>query len=236
MSNEELALAYQAGDRPALHALWIQVEKKLARRMVKRYIGLARRNRAIDFDDLLQSAFLAVERAASAFREDEGSFVSVMDFYVKSEASALLGLRGRVRQEHYEAVSTSTPLGEEGDVTLLDVLEDTGLPDQDESLLRDDVVREVRAAIDRLKPVTEAEAVRCYYLEGARLSVLAAQMGVSTSRAGQIKSSAIRHLRRDRRLYALLDEDDALCYRHKGVTAFQRDWTSVTEAAALWRM
>lgn len=132
-----------------------------------------------------------------------------------------------------EAVSTSTPLGEEGDTTLLDLVADDSLPDEDESLLRDDVAREVRAAIDRLEPKA-SEVARCYYLEGVQLTALARQMEVSIARAGQIRSSAIRHLRKDNRLRALVD--DACCWRYKGATAFNRDWTSVTEAAALWRM
>lgn len=37
----------------------------------------------------------------------------------------------------------------------------------------------------------------------------------------------------DKRLHGFFDEDD--CYRYKSLAAFQRDWTSSTEAAVVWR-
>lgn len=158
MSNEALAVAYQGGDRDMLPALWAQVEK-LAVVMVRRYINLAHQNRAADFDDLMQSAFLAVERAAGAFREGEGSFAAVMTYYVKSEIAALLGLRGRIRREHYEAVSADAPMYEEGTTCLADTLADDSLPDHCENLEREAIRQEVQSAIDRL-PDDQAAVVR----------------------------------------------------------------------------
>ena len=198
VTNEELAVAYRQGDCDALPILWAQVAR-LATVMVKRYRSLAESNRAVDFDDLLQAAFLAVERAARAFREGEGSFVSVMDFYVKTEVAALLGLRGRMRWEHYESVPTSTPIGEEGTATIGDMIADEGLPDEDEVLHRDDVRQEVHAAIGRLRE-NQALVVREHMLGGMTQEVLAAQMGISRGRVHQIAREAHRRLRRDRRL------------------------------------
>lgn len=231
MSNEELALAYQAGNRQALHELWMQVEK-LAVRMVKPYLGLARQNKVIDYEDLMQAAFLGVERAASAYRLDEGRFTTVMGFYVKNAVRGLLGLHGRVRREHYEAVSTSTPLGDEGTATIEDTLADNNLPDEDGDMYRDDVIREVRAAINRLD-MAQAQVIRGYHLEGAKLAALAEELGVTVETVKQIKRKARSRLMMDKRLHGFFDEDN--CYRHKSLAAFRRDWTSSTEAAVLGR-
>lgn len=221
VTNEELAVAYQHGDSEALSALWAQVEK-LAVHFVKRYRSLAESNKAAEFEDLMQAAFLGVERAASAYREDEGRFSTIMDYYVKTEVYGLLGLRGRMRREHYDSVSTNTPIGEEGTATVGDMIEDEGLPDADEELHRDDVRREVHEAIGRL-PNKQATAVWRFYIDGHP-----EPDGIQDRRNG------VNKLRRDRRLKELAE--DTLCYRHKSVAAFNRDWTSSTEAAALWRM
>lgn len=124
MSNEEYAIAYQQGDTAVLLPLWEQIAA-LAVKLVKPYLGLAHKNRAVDFDDLMQSAFLAIERAASAYRGGEGAFTTVMGYIiVKAECTALLGLRGRARTEHYESVSASTPLGEDTTTTIMDTVPD----------------------------------------------------------------------------------------------------------------
>lgn len=229
MSNEELAIAYQHGG--PLLPLWTQVER-LAVRMVQRYLYLAQKNRAADFEDLMQAAFLGVERAARAFCEDRGSFASVMDYYVKGEVSALLGLRGRVRQEHYESVSASTPIREDSAATVGDMIADDDLPEPDADMFREDVRRGVRAAVDRL-PEAQAVAVRGYDLDGVRQGELAVQMGVSDERVRQIRRKGWNGLQRDRMLRDLADDMLGGFWWHKSVAAFNRDWTSSTEAAAL---
>lgn len=240
MSNEELALQYQQGDTAALFPLWEQVVA-LAVKLIKPYLGLAHRNRAVDFDDLMQAAFLAVERTASAYREGEGSFTTVMGYYIKSECAALLGLRGRKRTEIYESVSASTPLGEDTNTTIMDTIPDDSLPEHSEGMEREAVRQEVQAAIARL-PGDQAAIVRGYYLDGQSCPVLAAQAGMTRGQVDRIRLRGHRGLRRDKRLQELMDEYDeldAVCFRHRGVAAFQRTWMSSTEAAALamlgWR-
>lgn len=234
MSNEDLAVLYQGGDREVLYPLWVQVEK-LATMMVRPYAGLAYKNRAVDFDDLLQSAFLAVESAARAYRPDGGLFTTIMGFYIKAEMAALLGLRGRVRKEHYEAVSTSAPMGDDGTATVGDTIADENLPDPDDALFREDIQREVRAAVDAL-PALPALAIRLYYFENMTLAATGEQMGgVSMERARQHRVRGENRLRRNSRLRKLADDVLGAPYRHVGVAAFHRDWTSTVERAVTTR-
>ena len=60
-------------------------------------------------------------------------------------------------------------------------------------------------------------------------------MGISVEAARCIRQKALRDLSRDWRLQRELDQG-TIFYQHKGVSAFNTDWTSVTEAAALWRI
>lgn len=148
--------------------------------------------------------------------------------------AALLGLRGRVRREHYETVSADAPLYQDSAATVGDTIADDGLPDPDEELLREDVRREVRAAVDRLQE-DQALAVRGYYLDGIQQNVLAAQMGVSSERVRQIKRKGWNKLRMDRRLRRLADDVLGAPNQHVGVAAFHRDWTSTVERAVIDR-
>lgn len=232
MSNSgEMALDYQRGNTDALLPLWTQVQR-LAAKMVKRYAGLARQNGAIDFEDLLQAAFLGVERAAIAYVPEKGGFTTIMGYYVQHEMNKLLGLGGRVRREHYDSVSVNMPIGENGTATLGDLLPDTTLPDEDRDMLQEDMQREVRAAIGRLKEA-QAQAVRACCLEGASYDTVAEQMGLVPSRVGQLKAKGIQMLRRDKRLQELAVV--AVPFRYMGVDAFRREWTSTVEWAVMER-
>lgn len=228
-TNRELVLAYQGGELEALATLWSQVER-LARRIVSRYLALARENRAVDNDDLMQAAFLGVERAARAFKPDAGAvFTTVMSFYVRSEFSAVLGLRGgigRPRLEHYNAQSADEPIPGTEDLSLVDTIPDANQVDEDEELFQEDIRRDVRAAVDRLG-AQEAQVIRSYYLGGASTEAIGRRMGVDKAKVGRLRAKGIHTMRHDWRLQRLVKE--ACCWRHKGVTAFNSSWSSVVE-------
>ena len=62
-------------------------------------------------------------------------------------------------------------------------------------------------------------------------------MGADERQVRQTGQRARRWLARDWRLQRLVDLDNRTRFHaHKGVAAFNRDWTSVTEGAALWRI
>ena len=231
-NNEELALAYQDGELEALATLWAQVER-LAWRIVSRYRSLARSNGATDNDDLMQAAFLGVERAAKAFAPDAGAFATLMGYYVRTECAALLVLRGsRKHLEHYYAKSADQPVPGTEKLILVDTNADANQEDEDERLFLEDIRRDVRAAIDRLGE-QEAEVVRAYYLEGVTTEAIGRRMGICKSRVAQLRAQGMRTMRRNRSLLHLIDE--AVCWRRKGVTAFNTSWSSVVEDAVVYR-
>lgn len=230
MTGDELAIQYQQDKQPdTLYALWRQVQK-LCMQFVRPYRYIISKNNAIDYDDVEQASFLAVERAVRAYRPDDGAFGTILNYYVKSEMNALLGLQGRTRQEHYNAISADVPMYEDSTASVIDNVADDSLPDADDGLLSDDVGREVRAAIERLSD-KQARVVRGCYLEGLSLVAVAEREGMQPGQAGNIRHEGKQKLRRDWRLRRLAE--DALCYRHVGARAFRHTWTSSTEAAAL---
>ena len=62
-------------------------------------------------------------------------------------------------------------------------------------------------------------------------------MGVSPRQFRRLNHRAQERLFRDKQLRSLVDLDYRTRFHaHKGVAAFNRDWTSVTEGSALWRI
>jgi RNA polymerase sigma factor (sigma-70 family) len=228
LSNEQLAMRYQRGDRESLTALWAQAAR-LAKSFTRKYWCLVWRDAAVDIEDLFQCAFLAVERAARGFSGGVGAFSTLLEYCVRNECQRALGLRGRVRRERYDAVSIDAPLGD-GSATLADTLEDNNRPDEDEAILTGELRQMLETAFDRLKPC-EAAIVRSSALAGAPMADVAAALGERLDRAYNIRHRAMLKLQRDWRLRRLYDE--AFCWRHKGVGAFNNTWSSVVEDAVV---
>ena len=231
MSNEELVKRYQAGEQEALILLWDQVYR-LAYKIAGSYRELLAGNRAVDIEDLMQSAFLGVEYAAMHYNAEKALFSTYVALSIRKQCRAALGLQGRLRKEHYYADSLDEPISEEGEGTKADMLEDTSLPPSDSNLLQAEMVQTVRAAVAEL-PGRQAEVIARYWMDGCDYAEIAAFLGLSLSRAQQLGKKGLRSLSRRDDLKELAD---AACWRHVGLGAYRTTLTSATEAAALYRM
>ncbi len=89
----------------------------------------------------------------------------------------------------------------------------------------------VRATVARLRAEKE-KVVRLHDLEKLTYEHVSERMGVTADRAHNLRTYAIRDLRRDRQLRRVLDEE-TLYYQHWGVNAFNTSWTSITEKVAM---
>ena len=231
MSNEELVKRYQAGEQEALILLWDKVYR-LAYKIASSYRELLAGNRAVDIEDLMQSAFLGVEYAARHYDAEKALFSTYAALSIRKQCRAALGLQGRLRKEHYYTDSLDEPISEEGEGTKADMLEDTSLPPSDSNLLQAEMVQTVRAAVAEL-PGRQAEVIARYWLEGSDYAEIAAFLGLSLSRAQQLGKKGLRSLSRRDDLQELAD---AACWRHVSLGAYRTTLTSATEAAALYRM
>ena len=231
MSNEELVKRYQEGEQEALILLWDQVYR-LAYKIASSYRELLAGNRAVDIEDLMQSAFLGVEYAARHYDAEKALFSTYVVFSIRKQCRAALGLQGRLRKEHYYTDSLDEPLSEDGDGTRADILEDTSLPEHDAELLQAEMIQTVRAAVAEL-PGRQAEVIARYWLEGCEYAEIAASIGLSLSRAQQLGKKGLKSLSRRDDLRELAD---AACWRHVGLGTYKTTLTSATEAAALYRL
>jgi RNA polymerase sigma factor (sigma-70 family) len=209
--------------------------------LAQHYARACELDRAVSEEDLIQAGYLALVHAKQTYDPSGGrSWVGWAAWYIRREYENALGLLNGTRSQAHSGADTLDRAVNADDgvsATLGELLPDDSLPDADAGLLLDDLRRDVRAAVNSLEDGDERRAVQLCQLE-ARDSRDAAQiMGMSPRQVRRLNHRAREHLFRDSRLRRLIDLDDRTRFHaHKGVAAFNRDWTSVTEGAALWRI
>jgi len=209
--------------------------------LARHYARACELDRAVSEEDLVQAGFLALVRARQTYDPSGGrSWAGWAAWHIRREYESALCLRAGARiQAHSGADTLDRSVNEDDGVaaTLGDLLPDENLPDADTGLLLDELRRDVRAAVARLENSDERRAVQLCQLESRSSRDAARAMGVSRRQLRQLNRQARERLSRDWRLRKLIDLDDRTRFHaHKGVAAFNRDWTSVTEGAALWRI
>jgi len=205
----------------------------------RRYAGAARRDGAVDVDDLMQAAFLGLIDASRTYDASNGETWSKWAlWYIRKEIHALIGWRdGKFIKAHTGALSLDVPVSEEYDETMLDALEDDTLDPVDfEAILNDDR-RIVREAVADLKDDRQREVVERWQLGGETQAAVAKSLGVSSERVRQFWKKAQKTLARDRRLRQLAYlEDYTPYYQRVTVARFNTTGISQTERAVLWRL
>lgn len=237
----KLVEAIRAGDRRRLGELY-ERNIGLLHMIARRYLGACARDRAVDIDDLMQAGFLGLLSATDAWEPDRGAWSTCATFHIRRAMASAVGLVGTRVRLHLGAMSLDAPIpGGDGEgASPLDMLAAGGLPDLDEDLLRGEIVRTVRAAVDAIPNAGQAEVIRLRGIDAMTLTATGRRMGCSPDRVRTFERQGLNALRRDKDLRQLMKayylDQDTRFYAHKGVTDFMSDWTSTTEAAALWRV
>ena len=235
MSNEEMALAIQAGETALYAALWVQT-RRLLFRMVS---GFARKNgelltrHGLTLEDLQQAAFLALVFAVEQYRPEKGYLLtSYFDLALKKEIRAAFG--GGERKRKVDALNHSAaldaPVYDDSDATLGELLPD---PFDMEAAAADQAEREALwAAVDRL-PGLRGEMIKERYRDNLPLTKVAARHGLSYSKARTENDNALRQLRRDRTLCRVF-ADRINLYAGTGLGSFKHSGMSSVERAYEW--
>lgn len=120
MSNEEMAIRIQAGERELLGPLWEQ-NSGLLYRLARRYEGLGRLH-GLEYDDLMQCAFLALSRAVEGFQEAKGyKLTAYLPHSMRLVLREYTNIDGRGSMP--ETVSLNAPVGEDGRTDAADAAE-----------------------------------------------------------------------------------------------------------------
>ena len=165
MSNEELVGCVQAGEHDALLTLWGQVER-LVWKEARRWAAFG--SNGVDIEDLVQTGFIAVLRAADSYSSVGGAkFTTYLFPVLKTEFSNACGLRTqRDRLDPMQtALSLDMPIvGGDGEpLYRTDILEDPSAAAEMEAVDERDHDDRLRAVIEEaiagLTP-EQQEAVR----------------------------------------------------------------------------
>ncbi len=230
----ELVRAIKAGDRALFGAL-CQRNAGLIAEAARRYRWALEADPAVDYEDLMEAGKAALMDAVSAWEPDRGAWSTVALWHIRRAMRDALGLQRADRRERAGTLSLDAPLSEDADggsLTLAEVTPDQAALAPEDEALSGDLIRIVRGEVDAL-PTDQRDVVRLVDLEGLSLLVAAERLGLSVAEVRALRGKARRALRYSRQLRAL--EDSTRFHQHKGVRAFNSDFTSVVEEAVIWR-
>lgn len=244
LTNEELALAVQAGKREELLTLWEQNSGLIAIKARRVLAATQSAGRAdIDMDDLMQSAFLGLVQAVTLYNPAyRKSLTTLLDMTLRTAFAEATGYRTE-RKKHdplNSAISINTPVSGKSDDSI--TLEDTLVADNDieADLIAREEKKQLRLALNEcLAGMLEVDriAVKRYYLEGKSNSEISAELGCTDRQATDCRIQGLKILRKpynaDRLIPFLSDKALSIAYGCSGLQYFKNYGMSSTEAAVL---
>lgn len=239
MSNEELALRIQQGERDKLGELWGQVEKFVSMRagkMARHLDGFG----GVTEDDLYQAGFLALVEAVETYDPGQAGFLTWLGYHLKTAFAQAAGYRSVKRDALDFAADLDAPLPEVDNITLADTIEAPEAAQSFEDVERElwlaDLRRILGGALEALPP-RQREALKAHYYQGRTLQEIAAAQGISAERVRQNENKAFRTLRRNRHKNHLADfvEERTPYYLRVGASRFNTTGSSAVEEIVLIR-
>ncbi len=228
MSNEELAVAIQAGERDKLPELWKQVKDFISMQAGK-YARASNGYGGVTQEDLTQCGYLALVTAVNTFSPDKGNFISWLAMALKTAFREATGHRTSKRDPLDMAISLDTPLdGEDGNTeTIGDMQEDhtaaQGFEEAQQRIWLEQLHSALEMALQQL-PEDEYTVIRARYYEGRTRREIG-------PKARQIEERALKYLRRPYVQQWLREfvEERTPYFLHVGVTSFKSSGISAVE-------
>lgn len=201
MTNEELAVQIQAGEKELLIVLWKQIERLIIV-MAKRYARREGIPAFIDVEDFKQCGYFAMLKAIEAFKAENGyKFTTYLKYAMINAARDMLGLRSGKRRVSGITVSLNDHIGDEEDAELQDLVPDDSVK-IGEDLEREEIKQAIWEEIEKL-PQDQAYIVVQHWFKNKTYTDIAAKMGVSHFDVMKIVRRALQRMGRSRRLYAV---------------------------------
>ena len=171
--------------RADILTLWAATER-FASQQAGRWTRAFRESAGIEESDLMQTAFLALIEALTAWKPERGVFLTMFDFKLKSNFTAACGMRTRRDKEdplNRNRVSLDIPLDADGDgdFTVADTIPDPAAEAGFEEVEEREMQNAVYAALDQL-PQHERNAIVAEFWHGQTVD-------------RRTHAAALRHLR-----------------------------------------
>jgi RNA polymerase sporulation-specific sigma factor len=187
MSNEELALLAAGGDEASMHALYIAVAP-LVLNFTRKYFPFCA-GTITDPEDLIQCGYFAVWEAARAFDPARGCrFTTTLQYHVQNVCWEQLGFR----RKQLETVSLSTPIDNDEDLTIEDMIEDPKANIYDYIELNE-MQKVLREAVNSL-PALQKYIIYRYYFGEATIEQIASELRRSKNTVSSMLKKAYYEL------------------------------------------
>lgn len=210
----------------------------LAAYWAKKYDWILLIRHDVDTEDLKQAACIGILEALRAHDDARGTrWTTTAGYYVKAQIFRELLHTERPGWDSVP-VSTDKPLDstDAASDTLGDMLEDKALRDPIDDLYREDVRREVRAAIEDLETEEMRLVIRLKYFDGKSHKEIADRLGTDPQTVSLILCKAERRLRYCRHIRNLdYYLDAAMPTGGTGYQTFKRSQMSSVERGVIWR-
>ena len=239
MTNEELVIRIQAGERELIVDLWEQVRAFISVMASRRYVltgGMC----GVEIEDLIQSGYFALLNAVESYQESSGyKFTTWLAYHLKNAFSEAGGYRTNKRDPLDTCKSLDEPLGEDPDGDTLGDLQADPV-DRMEEKEREIWLEQLQTALDRAMkelPTAQAETLRRRYWREQSLYEIGAAAGVFPSTVKEWERKALRQIYGKRHVYGLdqFIEERTPYYAHVSIAAFNTTHTSAIELAVLKR-
>lgn len=240
MSNEELAVLIQQGQREYIPTLYDHVRKLLtsiAKRYFNKFYGPCARC-GITLDDLIQETYFVMLDGARYFKPDSGNkFVSYLTYPMWNHFRKLTGCRTAKRDPLNSADSLDEPLpNADESLTLGDAVPDedssAGFDEIDTSMYQTELHSALEKSMEHLAP-EQHTAIKCRFYESKTIEQTCGSMGCSREQVRQYEAKALRALRKPKIAKTLkpflFDEMESEAYRGTGLTAFRDKGMSSVE-------
>lgn len=229
LSNEELAVMAQSGDRFAAARLWGQV-KRLVFLLAFKFFNAQRPACAscgVEIEDVQQEAFLAVMDAVEDFSPVKGyKFNTYLRLHTKNRFNALIGYRGNRAPRPLDRAKSldEAVAGEDDDLSLLELVEDPTAVGAFEDAEEREYTRQLHEALQKAMDTLDkqqGDVLRARYYDSLAFKDCAQREGLSPERVRQIEGKALRNMRGGERLRLLRSfRDDIVSTRAYRGTGF----------------
>lgn len=229
-TNEELAIAAQAGEKQAAHELWEGVKRFAAKTAIRWDNAFEGRN-GVTVEDLINAAYIAMVDAVATYKPDSGAFLTWYGYYLKTAFCDCYGVRKRHTDPLNGAQSLDAPLGDE-DGTFSDVIADPNgeapLRDMEEELYQRQLHDALEAELDKL-PEEYSAVLRMRYYDDMTYTEIAAVTGGGPSKVHTLEGKGLQKIRYSSTAEHLLDFYDFDYYHGTGLRRFKETGVSIQE-------
>ena len=245
MTNEELVIQIQKGQKDLLAELWEQVRRFIVKR-ARMFTLYHDGNNKLDEEDLVQSGYLALLETIRTFNpEAECSFIGYLNLRLKTQFLIEAGIRTSRRDALTMARSLDEPISsndgdDEGKSALVDFIPSPNdeIEDTIDRLVNEQFISTVFTCMKRLEPKVH-DILSQIYVKQKQCQEIAEEYKITSQRVGQIRNRGLRLLRGMPEIRKIINEYymdmHTSFYKHKGYRNFNSSFSSVVEDLIIWR-